>query len=226
MDHRDFQAALRLGEIALLGNCVAKAEEQLRRAVTLSPDEKRPKEVLAEVLYRQDRFEEAAAMRRDVGPDAVADKLADFKGIRPYETPGDMESTEVKFVQTDPLPIIRARINGGDEVYLLIDTGVAELYLDPEFAGKIGVTRFGETTGTYAGGKQAATGHGRVESLQLGEFTIRNPRLPWRQAHSSAEDGRNACFTRSACELCQHARHPILDGRKPFHGGLGTHQRE
>jgi len=173
-DQQNYQAVLRLGEIALLGNRFVEAEEQLRRAMKLSPDEKRPKELFAEVLYRQDRFEEAAALRREVGPDAVADKLASFKGLRPYETLGDAESTEVQFVQTDPLPIIRARINGGDEVYLLIDTGAAELYLDPEFAGKIGATRFGDTTGTYAGGKQAATGHGRVESLQLGELTIRN----------------------------------------------------
>lgn len=175
LDEQNLQAVLRLGEIALLGNRFAEAEERLRRATKLGPSEKRPKELLAEMLYRQDRFEEAAAaLRREVGPDAVAEKLASFKGLRPYETSGDVASTEVKFVQTDPLPVIRARINGGDEVYLLIDTGAAELYLDPEFAGKIGVARFGETTGTYAGGKQAPTGHGRVESLQLGEFTIRN----------------------------------------------------
>jgi len=173
-DQQNYQAVLRLGEIALLGNRFAEADDQLRHAMKLRPEEKRPKELLAEVLYRQDRFEEAAALRREVGSAAVADKLASFKGLKPNETPGDVESTEVKFVQTDPLPIIRARINGGDEVYLLIDTGAAELYLDPEFADKIGVTRFGETTGTYAGGKQAPTGHGRVESLQLGEITIRN----------------------------------------------------
>lgn len=173
-DQQNLRAVLRWGEIALLGNRFAQAEDQLRRAMKLSPDEKRPKELLAEVLYRQDRFEESATLRREVGPDAVADKLASFKGLTPYETPGDAESTEVQFVQTDPLPVIRARINGGDEVYLLIDTGAAELYLDPEFASSVGAKRFGETTGTYAGGKQAQTGHGRVESLQLGEFTIRN----------------------------------------------------
>jgi len=88
-DQQNYQAVLRLGEIALLGNRFAEAEEQLRRAMKLSPDEKRPKELLAEVLYRQDRFEEAAALRREVGPDAVANNLASFKGLRPYETPGD-----------------------------------------------------------------------------------------------------------------------------------------
>lgn len=173
-DHESSQAVLRLGEIALLGNHFGEAEKQLRRAVELSPDEKRAKELLAEVLYRQDRFEEAAALRRDIGPQAVADKLASFKGLKPYETLGDAERTEVQFVQTDPLPVIRARINGGDEVYLLIDTGAAELYLDPEFASSAGAKRFGETTGVYAGGRQAQTGQGSIESLQLGELTIRN----------------------------------------------------
>lgn len=173
-DPQSFQATLRMGEIALLGNRHVEAEKQLRRAMVLRPDEQRPKELLAETLYRQDRFEEAADLRRGIGPGPVADKLGSFKGLTPYDTPGDASVTEVPFVRTDPLPIVRARINGGDEVYLLIDTGAAELYLDPDFAATAGVERFGDTTGTYAGGKQAPTGHGRIESLQLGDFKINN----------------------------------------------------
>ena len=54
-----------------------------------------------------------------------------------------MRDTRVKFVQTDPLPIVRTRIDGSEDVLLLIDTGAAELILDPEFAATVGAVRFG-----------------------------------------------------------------------------------
>jgi predicted aspartyl protease len=173
-DTQNFEATLRLGEIALLGNRLAEAERYLRRAGELRPDEKGPKSLLAEVYYRQDRFEQAAPLRRAVGPEAAADKLASFKGLVPNELHGDADETRVAFVQTDPLPVIKARINDGPEVHLLIDTGAAELYLDPEFAEGAGVTTFGSTTGVYAGGQQATTGQGRIESIRLGDFELRN----------------------------------------------------
>ncbi|MFH1748447.1 MAG: aspartyl protease family protein [Planctomycetota bacterium] len=173
-DAENYAAILRLGEIALLGNRFAEAERHLQKAMELRPDDKKPKSLLAEVYYRQDRFEQAAVLRREAGPEAVADKLAGFKGLVPNQLLGDADETRIDFVQTDPLPVIKVRINGGQEVHLLIDTGAAELYLDPEFAESVGAVLSGSTTGVYAGGKKAATGQGRVGSLQLGDFELRN----------------------------------------------------
>ncbi len=169
-----FEAVLRLGEIALLGNRFAEAERHLRKAAELRPDEKKPKSLLAEAYYRQDRFGQAAELRREAGPESVADKLAGFKGLVPNQILGDADETRIDFVQTDPLPLIKVRINGGQEVHLLIDTGAAELYLDPEFAESVGAVVSGSTTGVYAGGKRAATGQGRIESIRLGDFELRN----------------------------------------------------
>ncbi len=173
-DAKNFDAVLRLGEIALLGNRFAEAERRLRKAGELRPDEKSPKSLLAEVYYRQDGFKQAARLRREVGPEAVADKLASFNGLVPNQLLGDADETRIDFVQTDPLPVIKARVNGGQEVHLLIDTGAAELYLDPEFAESVGAVVSGSTTGVYAGGKQAATGQGRIGSIRLGDFELRN----------------------------------------------------
>jgi len=167
-------ATLRLGEIALLGNRLADAKRHLERAIELRPDDKRRKSLLAEVYYRQDDFAKAAQLERDRGAGVMADQLESFTGTTPYEILGDAEMTSVKFVQTDPLPLVKARINGGEEVHLLIDTGAAELVLDPDFADSIGAVRFGSTEGMFAGGRKMNVHHAKIDSIQLGDFTIKN----------------------------------------------------
>jgi predicted aspartyl protease len=173
-DAKCYEAVVRLGEIALLGNRFPEAERFLRKGLEIRPDDNKPKSLLAEVYYRQDCFEQAAALQREVGREAVADKLASFKGLVPNQLVGDAAETRIAFEQTDPLPVIKARMNGGDEVHLLIDTGAAELYLDPQFAESVGAVVTGSAKGVYAGGKQATTGQGRIESIRLGDFELRN----------------------------------------------------
>ena len=186
-DTPDSHAVIRLGEIALLGNRFADAERHLQRAVELRPDEKQPKSLLAQCYYRQDKFARAAPLYRELGRDALAAQLASFAGLTPYEVVGEADIAHVKFEQTDPLPMVKARVNNSDEIYLLIDTGAPTLMLAPEFAESVGVRKFGPPeTGTFAGGRTAPVHHGTIESIQLGEFRITNvpvsmregPRLP------------------------------------------------
>jgi len=158
------EAVLRLGEIALLSNRLGEAERHLTKAIDLLAADPRPKLLLAEAFYRQDRFKNAAALFRAGDKGAIADKLESFGEKVPYQIQDGQDTTRVKFVQTDPLPIVRARINGSEEVLFLIDTGAAELILDPEFAESVGAVRFGSTTGTFAGGKQAPVQHARVQT--------------------------------------------------------------
>jgi hypothetical protein len=49
-----------------------------------------------------------------------------------------------------------------------------EVILDDDLAEQIGAQTAGSITGSYGGGKTAETGLGRVDSISLGEFTIRN----------------------------------------------------
>jgi predicted aspartyl protease len=77
-------------------------------------------------------------------------------------------------VVTDPLPLVRVRVNGGKEVNFLIDTGGSEVTLDTEFARELGIKPLGTEQGTFAGGKTAAVHHGRIDSLSLGAWTVRN----------------------------------------------------
>jgi Aspartyl protease/Tetratricopeptide repeat len=191
----DYSANLQLGRVALLSDRLDDAQKWLEKALTLRPNETDAKVMLAEVFYRRDDFQKAAASLKgvDVGsnklitsqyPTLNVAKLESFKGQTPYEVEGDGTSTRLKFVKTDPLPVVNVRINGGDEVTFFIDTGGSEVALDTEFAKKLGVPQFGAVQGTFSGGQHAQVQQGRIESLTVGDWTIKNlpaVMLPLRQ---------------------------------------------
>jgi len=163
-----------LGSISLLANRLDNAQKWLAKTMELKPEEQAPKSLLAEVFYRQDDFERAAPLFRPIGQEAVANKLESFKGITPYQIEGKAKVSHLKFVMTDPLPVVQVRVNEGGLVNFFIDTGAVEVIIDTEFAKELNIAQFGSMTGTFAGGKQAALQHGRVDSLTFGEFTVMN----------------------------------------------------
>jgi aspartyl protease/tetratricopeptide repeat protein len=191
----DYAAILGLGRVALLSSRLDDAENWLKQASALRPGDTDPKIMLAEVYYRRDDFEEAAASLSgiDVGtnplivsqyPTLNVAKLQSFKGETLYEVHGDGQSLHVKFLRTDPLPLVSVRVNGGGEVTFFIDTGGSEVALDTEFARELGIPQFGAVQGTFSGGQHAEVRQGRIESLVLGDWTVRNlpvAMLPLRQ---------------------------------------------
>jgi hypothetical protein len=190
---------VQLGRIALLSNRLDDARNWLERAIALRPDDTDPKVMLAEVYYRRDDFEKAAASLNGVDvnanqlivsqyPTLNVAKLQSFKGQTPYELQGDGQATRLKFVRTDPLPVVNVRVNGGREVTFFIDTGGSEVALDTEFARELGVPQFGAVEGTFSGGQQTKVEQGRIESLTVGDWTVRNlpvVMLPLRQLSQS-----------------------------------------
>jgi Aspartyl protease/Tetratricopeptide repeat len=192
---RDHAAILQLGRIALLSNRLDEAQKWLEKALVLQPGDTDAKVMLAEVFYRRDDFQKAAASLKGVDvssnkliieqyPTLNVAKLESFKGQTPYELQGSGESTRVKFVKTDPLPVLNVRVNGGDEVTFFIDTGGSEVALDTDFAKELGVPQFGAVQGTFSGGQHAEVQEGRIESLTVGDWTIKNlpvGMLPLRQ---------------------------------------------
>ena len=73
-------AVLRLGQIALLENRWEDAEKRLTVAARLGPDDplsgdKEPKRLLAELYYRELRFQKAAPLFRELGNEGMARKL-------------------------------------------------------------------------------------------------------------------------------------------------------
>jgi hypothetical protein len=192
---KDFSATLYLGRIALLSNRLDDAQKWLEKAITLQPDNIDPKILLAEAFYLRDDFQKAAAALK--GIDVSSNKLVreqypalnpamleSFKGQTPYELEGNGRSTRVKFVKTDPLPLLNVRVNGGKEVTFFIDTGGSVVTLDTEFAKELGVPQFGAIQGTFSGGQHADVQIGRIDSITLGDWTVKNvpiAMLPLRQ---------------------------------------------
>ena len=173
-DPRNHRAFARLGYIALLANRLDEAQKWLTEAIKLKPEDPGLKSLLAEVFYRHDEFQKAAQLLRVVGREAMAKKLESFKDVSPYQIGGTAEVTNLKFVMTDPLPVVQVRVNDSELVNFFIDTGGAELIIDTEFAKEVGAGQFGSEMGTFAGGKKAGYQHGRVDSITLGDFTVKN----------------------------------------------------
>ncbi len=169
----DYHSTVRLGYLALLSNRLDEAQTWLKKAIDLKPSQAPAKQLLAEVFYRRDDFQHAAPLLHDLGRDAVAKKLADFQGVTPYLVEGGPEQSS-KFLLTDPLPVLSVRVNGSQEVNFFIDTGAAEVVLDTDFAKQVGAKLYGDETGRFAGGRKASYQHGRIDSLTLGETTVRN----------------------------------------------------
>ena len=192
---KDYSATLGLGRIALLSNRLDDAQKWLEKAITLQPGDADAKVMLAKVFYRRDDFQKAAASLKGVDvssnkliisqyPTLNVAKLESFKGQTPYELHGDGTSTRLKFLKTDPLPVVNVRVNGGEEVTFFIDTGGSEVALDTDFAKELGVPQFGAVQGTFSGGQHADVQLGRIESLTVGDWTIKNvptAMLPLRQ---------------------------------------------
>jgi predicted aspartyl protease len=173
-DPKNFHSTLRLGYIALLANCLDDAQKWLTKAIELKPKELAPKSLLAEVFYRHDNFQQVVPLLRAIGREAMAKKLESFKDVSPYQIEGKAKITYLKFLMTDPLPVVQVRANDSEPVNFFIDTGGAEVVIDMEFAQETGATQFGSEMGTFAGGQQTGYQHGRVGSLTTGDFTLKN----------------------------------------------------
>src|SRR5262249_16274740 len=126
-DPKNVHAILRLGELALFSNRLSEAESRLQEVLARGPENKQAKKLLAEAFYRQDDFDRAAKLLGELKQDVRAAQLASFRGQHAYahEMPAGGPVT-LPFVVTDPLPIVRAKVNGGEEVNFVIDTGAPE----------------------------------------------------------------------------------------------------
>ena len=161
------------GRLALLSNKLKDAQRLLSQALRLTPGDKMAEGLLGETFYRQDKMADAAIHFRAAGKGSVADKLASFGNDAVYKIIGSADSTSLKFVKTDPLPVVSATI-GGKNYNFLIDTGGGELIIDTEVAKALSLRQFGEESGTFGGGRKASVIQGRLDEITLGAFTVRN----------------------------------------------------
>ncbi len=194
-DPGDAGAAVQLGRVALLADRLVEARGWFAKAIVLNPRDADAKVMLAEALYRADDFQAAAAALAGVDvpnnelvksqyPTLNVAKMASFKGRTPYAIAGEGAVARLKFVRSEPLPVVEVRVNGGPKVDFFIDTGGSEVTLDTAFARELGMPDFGAVEGTFSGGQKASVRQGRIDSLALGPWTVRDlptVALPLRQ---------------------------------------------
>jgi len=174
VNKRDTAAMFALARIALIQNDLTQAERFLRHATKLDPESKRIKTAWAHLYYRRDDYPHAAEFYRAAGEEVAAEQLEAFDDdSKPYALIAPGDSTQVPFVITDPLPFVEVSINGNDPVEFILDTGGSQVYVDRDYAREIGVTEIGVTTGNYAGGQTAPTARGRLQSVTIGDFIVR-----------------------------------------------------
>lgn len=171
---KNYQAILLRGRIALLANDLSQAQKFLTKAIELDPQDSAPRSLLAEASYRRDDFRRAATLLASVGRHAKSRKLASFKGTKPYGIEGKTQVTRLKFVHTDPLPLVQVKVNGGENLNFIIDTGGGEVIIDTDFAKQVGAVQLGTEQWTFGGGQKGDMGEGKIDSLTLGDFTVKN----------------------------------------------------
>jgi hypothetical protein len=170
----DRKVSALLGMIELFSNHLDDSEKYLRIAAQPGPFERAAKNLLGEVFYRRDNFAEAASWFRAAGSDERATPLEHFGNAAPYTVDGPPGETRLPFVVTDPLPIVRVRVNGSASANFLIDTGGAEVQLDSAFAKRLSLDGVGGSSATLLDGSQMEMRHARIASLKLGEFDVTN----------------------------------------------------
>src|SRR6202011_4671250 len=80
-------------------------------------------------------------------------------------------TVRIPFVLTDPLPVVRATINGKSAL-LVLDTGGGAVDLTLAGAKRLGVASHVAGIGIFAGGKRAEMRSGRIRQVALGGLTV------------------------------------------------------
>src|ERR1700722_8452267 len=145
----DADALLGLARIALYDDDLETAIKDAGGVLTLAPN-----------MHAAQRVIETARQRRDVF-DSAAQLAVPQGGI------------VVSFVESEPLPAIELRIDGHPAT-LLIDTGAADVTLDPDFAARLGLTITGGHQGTFLGARTAQVRDAVVQSIAVGPLTLRH----------------------------------------------------
>jgi hypothetical protein len=143
----DFEAVLGLGTIDLYRGKAAAAGAYLTKALQLEPNDPRAQS----------------------GMHAL--KLAEGK-------PGDFDvsmqgsQVDIPFVTTDPLPMVRVKIDGKDALFV-IDTGAPGVELSAAAAARLGVVMRAVGEGLFLGGLKAQAFAGRIDSLAFPGVLVR-----------------------------------------------------
>ena len=171
----DLKSLIYMGYTSLLFNQLEESEMWFNKVKTIKPNLPTLNYFMSEIYHRKNQFQNAVPFYRASGKAAMAKKMEYFTNIHPYELDENFNEISIKFILTDPLPIVEVFINNKYKGYFIIDTGGGELILSNDFAKKVKVDSFGIEKGSeFGGGKKASMSHGALSSISLGKLTVNN----------------------------------------------------
>jgi hypothetical protein len=166
----DEPARAGLGRIALLQDDPARAESLLVGLAARAPDVARD---LFHARLRQGRWEQAADLAEEAGETGRAARLRRLVATgAPWRIEGP-ERASLPWIRCWPVPIVKARVNG-QPVLLAVETGVADLVLDPSTARRCGVTVLPEEAPLDWCGTRVAARMALAQRIELGGLRIEN----------------------------------------------------
>lgn len=171
----DLKSLIYMGYTALLFNRLDESEKWFNKVKEIKPKLSTVNYFMSEIYHRQLQFSKAAPLYKASGRQAMAKKMEYFTNIQPYQMKNSFDEIIIKFIVTDPLPIVEVIINNDCKGYFIIDTGGGELILSEDFAKKTKISSFGVEKGNgFGGGKKAPMSHGAINSITIGELEVKN----------------------------------------------------
>lgn len=172
-----------MGLVAVAVNRAAEAASHAERALALAPDPRYALSLARWAATAGDYRRAAAALARwlELGPaDPDVEGYANLRRFYDLLARGPVAAVDAQVTRAqlnfdlkrgDEIPYVPARLNGGEPVYVLFDTGAERNVLDRRFAEEIGleVLPGGRLHGAY---RQAPGGYAILDSLALGSITL------------------------------------------------------
>ena len=190
LDGNEALAVAGLAMIDFYENRLPLALPQLRKAVSMDPDEADYVLNLGQAAARSEKYKEAAdAYERflTIAPKTDIDRRARIVGLIEFlrylgrqgslYVPGGEYRTSISFEATDNRPIIQVRVNGQKEpLRFVLDTGSGMSVVSDQTAKRLGikpVARGGMARAVGGGGKFEIV-YGFLNSLEIGTVRIEN----------------------------------------------------
>ncbi len=169
-------------EPAFASGDFAQAETAYTAALVRNGSDAAARAGLARIRLYQERLADARTLATQAlaadPNNEVAKKVLTTVAMR-EGVPGNYRVTmprrgaTIRFVATDPLPILRVEV-GGRSVYFLIDTGAPDLAIDKDFAAELGLKASDAGQGIFAGGQHAAMLKSLLPQIAIGPVQVRN----------------------------------------------------
>jgi tetratricopeptide (TPR) repeat protein len=163
----------------------AEAESAYEKAVAANPGDATALAGLARARLNNGKEDEAIELARKAlaiapGNPVATNTLAIAQGRKAAFAPdrflikgSDQSPAIVKFVRTDPLPVVTVTL-GTKTVNFLIDTGAPNIVISPKLAQDLGLTLEDAGQGVFAGGKQAPVRRTMLPKMQIGSIEVSN----------------------------------------------------